>query len=360
MSTDIFIRHFLHLHADIAIIDAKGVCKFMAYDNDLIAGKLRRWEKYLEHYRLPAWEEIPDFGLYMEQVVQLLKQYLSYLPPGLKQSQTITSAAINNYVRTKMLPEPRKKKYYRVHIAYLIMICTLKQSLSLSMLQTLPLKDSYTLHPGEFIFVQTREMIHMPKDLIGRIGEKNSRIRQGLSVAGPHYYPGHKTYIYLRIQNITCANITIRENDSIAQIIFEQLESVPEKAYDEQEDASFNDEYQYRGLANYRDEYEARTEELKKANESLEEKENHIYANILTFMGIFVSIFSLIMVNFSNITKGTLTKGFIVPMNLSLGVVIALFMGLILIFLNKAKSKGFLIAYIVILIILIIMLLVAL
>ena len=109
----------------------------MAYDNDLIAGKLRRWEKYLEHYSLPAWEEIPDFGLYMEQVVQLLKQYLSYLPPELKQSQTITSAAINNYVRTKMLPEPRKKKYYRVHIAYLIMICTLKQSLSLSMLQTL-------------------------------------------------------------------------------------------------------------------------------------------------------------------------------------------------------------------------------
>ena len=118
-------------------MQTKGVCRFMAYDNDLIAGKLRRWEKYLEHYQLPTWEQIPDFGLYMEQVVQLLKQYLSYLPPGLKQSQTITSAAINNYVRTKMLPEPRKKKYYRVHIAYLIMICTLKQSLSLSMLQTL-------------------------------------------------------------------------------------------------------------------------------------------------------------------------------------------------------------------------------
>ena len=109
----------------------------MAYDNDLIAGKLRRWEKYLERYHLPAWEEIPDFGLYMEQVVQLLKQYLDYLPTELKQSQSITSAAINNYVRTKMLPEPRKKKYYRIHIAYLIMICTLKQSLSLSMLQTL-------------------------------------------------------------------------------------------------------------------------------------------------------------------------------------------------------------------------------
>ena len=109
----------------------------MAYDNDLVVGKLRRWEKFLERYRLPDWEEIPDFGLYMEQVVQLLRQYLSYLPPELKQSQTITAAAINNYVRTKLLPEPRKKRYYRIHIAYLIMICTLKQSLRLSMLQTL-------------------------------------------------------------------------------------------------------------------------------------------------------------------------------------------------------------------------------
>ena len=137
MSTDIFIHIFLHFRAEVAILNGKGVCKFMAYDNDLIAGKLRRWEKFLERYHLPAWEEIPDFGLYMEQVVQLLKQYLSYLPPELKQSQTITAAAINNYVRTRMLPEPRKKKYYRIHIAYLIMICTLKQSLSLSMLQTL-------------------------------------------------------------------------------------------------------------------------------------------------------------------------------------------------------------------------------
>ena len=109
----------------------------MAYDNDLVVGKLRRWEKFLEQYRLPDWEEIPDFGLYMEQVVQLLRQYLSYLPPELKQSPTITAAAINNYVRTKLLPEPRKKRYYRIHIAYLIMICTLKQSLRLSMLQTL-------------------------------------------------------------------------------------------------------------------------------------------------------------------------------------------------------------------------------
>ena len=37
----------------------------MTYCNELVAGKLRRWEKYLKNFRLPAWEETPDFGLYM-------------------------------------------------------------------------------------------------------------------------------------------------------------------------------------------------------------------------------------------------------------------------------------------------------
>lgn len=41
----------------------------MSYDKALIAGKLRRWEKHLMRFRLPEWDEIPDFGLYMEQTV---------------------------------------------------------------------------------------------------------------------------------------------------------------------------------------------------------------------------------------------------------------------------------------------------
>ena len=109
----------------------------MTFDKALIAGKLRRWEKYLNEYRLPAWEDLPDIGLYMEQVVALLKGYLDYMPPELKGEQLITPATINNYVRKRIMPEPIKKRYYRPHVAYLIMICTLKQSLSLSTLQTI-------------------------------------------------------------------------------------------------------------------------------------------------------------------------------------------------------------------------------
>ncbi len=106
----------------------------MTYCNELVAGKLRRWEKYLKNFRLPDWEEIPDFGLYMNQLIDLLRRYLDYLPPELKEEQFITAATINNYVRTKVMPEPVKKRYYREHIAYLLVILSLKQSLSLSMI----------------------------------------------------------------------------------------------------------------------------------------------------------------------------------------------------------------------------------
>jgi len=125
----------------------------MAYCNELVAGKLRRWEKYLKNYRLPAWEDIPDFGLYMNQLIDLMRRYLDYLPPELKEEQFITAATINNYVRIKVMPEPVKKRYYREHIVYLLVILSLKQSLSLSMitrmipmgLSTSELKEVYTV-----------------------------------------------------------------------------------------------------------------------------------------------------------------------------------------------------------------------
>lgn len=109
----------------------------MQFDKTLVAGKLRRWEKYLINYRLPEWNEIPDIGLYMEQVIEVLKKYLDYLPPELKEENFITAATINNYVRKGFMPKPVNKRYYRNHMAYLIIICTLKQSLSIPTLKNI-------------------------------------------------------------------------------------------------------------------------------------------------------------------------------------------------------------------------------
>ena len=108
----------------------------MQYDKELIAHKLDRWDRFITDYHLPEWDAIPDLGLYMDQVVVLLAQYLNFIPamPGGKES-FVTSSTINNYVRLKIMPAPVKRKYYRVHICYLIMILTLKQSIGISQVQ---------------------------------------------------------------------------------------------------------------------------------------------------------------------------------------------------------------------------------
>lgn len=219
-------------------------------------------------------------------------------------------------------------------------------------------KESYILQPGETIFVRTKEMIHMPDDLMGRIGEKNSKMRLGIQVSGPHYFPGHKTYMFLRVSNISPNRIKIEKGDKIAQIFFEQLKEVPQMTYDLQENASFNNEEKYRGFAGYQDEYERKILKIEQQKEELEEKESKMYANIMTIMGVFVAVFSMIMVNFTNVNAGITNLKFLIMLNLSLGIVVVLFVGLMLVFLNKAKSKNFLVAYIILMLILVIALLI--
>ena len=107
----------------------------MRYDKDLVAHKLIRWEKYLNNYKLPSWKELPDIGLYMDQVIALLGQYLDFIPVEDQKNKLVTPTTINNYVRLKVMPAPEKRKYYRIHIAYLIIIFTLKQGTSINALQ---------------------------------------------------------------------------------------------------------------------------------------------------------------------------------------------------------------------------------
>ena len=115
----------------------------MQYDKSLVAHKLLRWDKFITDYHLPEWNSIPDFGLYMDQVIVLLEQYLSFIPtPAGAKEHIVTSATINNYVRLKIMPAPVKRKYHRVHIAYLVMILTMKQSLSISDVQKILPADS--------------------------------------------------------------------------------------------------------------------------------------------------------------------------------------------------------------------------
>lgn len=109
----------------------------MEVGKDLLAAKLIRWESYMRGYSLPAWEELPDLELYMDQVVALVTRYLDILPQANLENVVITPSTINNYVRMKVMPAPVRKKYTKVHLAYLILICLLKQCLSLAEIQVI-------------------------------------------------------------------------------------------------------------------------------------------------------------------------------------------------------------------------------
>lgn len=106
----------------------------MAYDREQFLSKLDRWRKYMENFSLPAWETLPDMELYMDQVISLVNRYLNLIPQD-ETNPVITASAVNNYVRLKLMPAPERKRYSRRHMACVIMICVLKQSLSLAEIQ---------------------------------------------------------------------------------------------------------------------------------------------------------------------------------------------------------------------------------
>ncbi len=90
------------------------------------------WKERTEAKKLPAWNEIPDIGLYMDQVIRLMEDYLSAFEAADPEDKLITPSMINNYVKMGIIPPPEKKKYNRLHIALLIVVCVLKQILTIA------------------------------------------------------------------------------------------------------------------------------------------------------------------------------------------------------------------------------------
>ncbi len=80
---------------------------------------------------IPRWNELPEIDLYLDQVVNYLEKYLEQYNVN-KEDKIITKTMINNYVKLGIMPAPEKKKYSKEHIAYLIVICVLKQVYSIS------------------------------------------------------------------------------------------------------------------------------------------------------------------------------------------------------------------------------------
>lgn len=80
----------------------------------------------IKGFHIPRYAEIPNVGLYLEQVTQYINGVL--LPVGCAE---ITPSMISNYVKKGIIESPQKKQYRADQIAYLMFIALTKNVLSL-------------------------------------------------------------------------------------------------------------------------------------------------------------------------------------------------------------------------------------
>lgn len=88
--------------------------------------ELQELKRRMSEERPVEWDSFPDLGLYMDQVLSYMPRQLIHLG----ETDTLTSAMVNNYIKEGLLPRADGKKYSRTHLAYLTAICALKQVIS--------------------------------------------------------------------------------------------------------------------------------------------------------------------------------------------------------------------------------------
>lgn len=105
------------------------------------------------NFELPSYTEIPDVGLYLEQTVKFVSEYLKPI-----HSVSLTGSMVSNYVKKGLVKNPVKKQYYRDQIAVIMFIAIAKTVISLEEIQTLlniqeetdSIKASYEYLRAEF------------------------------------------------------------------------------------------------------------------------------------------------------------------------------------------------------------------
>ena len=88
--------------------------------------EISAFRQQLESLRPADWEMLPDFPLYMDQVLS----YMERQTIRLDESDALTASMVNNYTKNALVPRAEGKKYNREHLAYLTFICILKQVMS--------------------------------------------------------------------------------------------------------------------------------------------------------------------------------------------------------------------------------------
>ena len=116
-------------------------------------------------------EDIPNIGLYMDQVTTFMDEQLEACK-RYDDDKILTKTMINNYAKNNLLPAPVKKKYSKEHVLTLLFIYYFKNLLSISDIQALlnPITDSYFGNKDDFNMEDVyNEVFHLEKEESGKL-----------------------------------------------------------------------------------------------------------------------------------------------------------------------------------------------
>ncbi|NKF05816.1 DUF1836 domain-containing protein [Clostridium gasigenes] len=106
-------------------------------------------EEILE-FHCPRFNDLPKVPLYKDQVIMYIENALNIINVN-SEEKFLTPTMLNNYVKQKVVYPPKDKKYNEKHLAYLIVVCILKQVYTLTeicelikiQIATCPIEQAY-------------------------------------------------------------------------------------------------------------------------------------------------------------------------------------------------------------------------
>ena len=151
----------------------------------------------LRTQRPASWDQLPDFSLYMDQVLAYIdRQIIPY-----DEEDTLTAAMVNNYTKSGLVPRAEGKRYHREHLAYLTGICVLKHVLStrdMDMLIREELAGNLTVEEGYNAFCDSLDhALNTIADTIDNRPEEDSAANAAISLALLSYAAGMASNRYI-------------------------------------------------------------------------------------------------------------------------------------------------------------------
>lgn len=106
-----------------------------------------------------------------------------------------------------------------------------------------------TILPQEYILFTLNETFYIPKDLTAHLRPKTRFIRLGLMISGQHINPDSICKLNIGVYNVSPNPIRIYSGIAIAQIVFEEMKSIPskDKLYKTKIDSNYSQDIDFVG-----------------------------------------------------------------------------------------------------------------